>query len=61
MKKLLRKSISTVLVLSMLFSLLSVSAFATTNINIKINDINNNVVNITASAEKEATVILASF
>ena len=61
MKKILRKSISYVLVISMLFSLLSVSAFATTNINIKINDINNNVVSITASAEKKVAVILASF
>ncbi len=61
MKKILRKSISTVLVISMLFSLLSVSVFATTNISIKINDINNNVVNITASAEKEVAVILASY
>ena len=65
MRKLLMKSVSTVLVLAMLFSLLSVSVFATTEadapVTIKINDINSNVVNITASAEKEAVVILASY
>ena len=65
MKKILRKSVSAVLVFAMLFSLLSVSVFAETeneaSVNIKINDINNNVVSITASAEKEATVILASY
>ena len=59
MKKIFKKSISSVLVLAMMFGLFSVSAFAKANI--KINDINNNVVNITASEEKEAAVILASY
>jgi len=61
MRKLFMKSVSAVLVLAMLLSLLSVSAYATTNVDIKINDINNNVVNITASAEKQAVVILSSY
>ncbi len=66
MRKILIKSISAVLVLTMLLGLFSVSTFATEedvaeSISIKINDINNNVVNITASAEKEAIVVLASY
>ena len=44
MRKLLKKSVSSVLVLAMMFSLFSVSAFAKANI--KINDINNNIVKI---------------
>ena len=46
MRKLFMKSVSAVLVLAMLLSLLSVSAYATTNVDIKINDINNNVLPI---------------
>ncbi len=63
MRKMLIKSLSAVLVLTMLLGLFSASTFAATegSADIKINDINNNVVNITASAEKEAIVVLASY
>lgn len=63
MRKILIKSLSAVLVLTMLIGLFSVSTFATaeSSVSIKINDIKDNVVNITASAEKEAVVILASY
>ncbi|MBE7011931.1 MAG: hypothetical protein E7415_04580 [Ruminococcaceae bacterium] len=64
MRKILMKSLSIILVLTMLLGVLTVSTSATetvSSINIEINDINNNVVNITASAEKEATIILASY
>ena len=50
----------------MLLGLMSVSTFATegdvaASVDVKINDINGNVVNITASAEKGAIVALASY
>jgi len=64
MRKILIKSLSIILVLTMLIGVLTVSTAATDvveSIDVKINDINNNVVNITASAEKEALVILASY
>jgi len=64
MRKILIKSLSIILVLAMLIGVLTVSAVATAvaeSIDVKINDINNNVVNITASAEKEALVVLASY
>ena len=67
MKNILIKSVSIVLTLAMLLGVMSVSTFATTegevaeSVDVKINDINNNVVNIYASAEKEAIVALASY
>ena len=67
MIKVFMKTVSAVLVLTMLLSLLSVSVLATAEgdasakINIKINDINDNVVNITASAQKDVAIILASY
>lgn len=64
MRKILIKSLSIILVLTMLLGVMTVSAVATVvaeSIDVKINDINGNVVNITASAEKEALVVLASY
>jgi len=66
MRKILIKSLSAVLVLTMLLSMFSVSTFATeeeapASVSIKINDIKDNVVNITASAEKDVIVVLASY
>jgi len=67
MRKILIKSLSIVLVLTVVIGLLTVPAFAATdgnssaNVGIKINDINNNVVNITAPAEKKVAVILAAY
>jgi len=65
MRYILIKTLSVILSLTMLLGVMPMSVFAETeasaNISIKINDINNNVVNITASAEKEANLILASY
>ncbi len=67
MRKVLIKLTSVILTLTLMISLLAMPTFAVTDdntstkVSIKINDIKNNVVNITASAEKKATIILASY
>jgi len=66
MRKILIKSISVVLSLILMIGLLAVPSFAaednaSTIIGIKINDINNNAVNITSPEQKEVAVILASY
>lgn len=64
MRNRINKLISAALAFCMICSLLSVSVFAADDaaaVNIKIEDIKENVVSITASAEKVATIILASY
>lgn len=64
MRNKIKKSISVILAFCMICSLLSVGVFAADDaaaVNIKIEDIKDNVVSITASAEKDATIILASY
>ena len=59
MRKTVKRILSVFLTMTMLLGIMPASVFAGTEeaASIKINDINNNVVNITSSAEKQAYVV----